>query len=92
MTAEIPRESAGNPRIYELIADSPREGGSPTIWAWPQITEYLKVAAQPVQGPWPPHQHPRVDPDADSEPVAIPDTHGFRPDTTATSHHGSTEE
>ena len=35
--------------------------------------EYLKVAAQPVQGPWPPHQEPRPDPEAESMPVAIPD-------------------
>jgi hypothetical protein len=65
--------SVGNPRLYELIEDSPREGTSPTIWAWPQLTEYLKVAAQPVQGPWPPHQNRRPGPDADAEPVAVPD-------------------
>jgi len=77
LTAENPG-NAGNQRMYELIADSPKEGTSPTIWAWPQITEYLKVAGQPVQGPWPPHQHPRPDPDADSEPVAIPDSQGVQ--------------
>jgi hypothetical protein len=78
--------------MFELIADSPKEGKSPTVWAWPQFTEYLKVAAQPVQGPWPPHQHPRVDPDADSEPVAIPDTQGSGPGMTTLSQHDSTEE
>ncbi|MGI9642572.1 MAG: hypothetical protein ACR2N9_07290 [Acidimicrobiia bacterium] len=77
MDAESSHAAEGNPRIYELIADSPKEGDSPTIWAWPQITEYLKVAAQPVQGPWPPHQDPRPDPDAESEPVAVPDSQGF---------------
>lgn len=76
MTGESSRRDAGNPRMFELIADSPKEGKSPTIWAWPQLTEYLKVSAQPVQGPWPPHQHPRPEPGADSEPVAIPDTQG----------------
>lgn len=76
MTEESSRRDAGNPRMYELIVDSPKEGKSPTIWAWPQVTEYLKVSAQPVQGPWPPHQDARPDPNADSEPVAIPDTQG----------------
>ncbi len=38
-----------------------------------ELIEYLKVAAQPVQGPWPPHQHPRPDPEAESTPVAIAD-------------------
>jgi len=43
------------------------------VWAWPQLIEHLKVASQPVQGPWPPHQERRPDPDAESLPVAIPD-------------------
>jgi hypothetical protein len=76
VTTEPTGGNAGNPRLFELIADSPKEGKSPTLWAWPQLTEYLKTAAQPVQGPWPPHQHPRVDPDADSEPVAVADPQG----------------
>lgn len=76
MTAESSRKGAGGPRMYDLIADSPKEGKSPTIWAWPQITEYLKTSAQPVQGPWPPHQQPRPDPGGDTDPVAIPDTQG----------------
>ena len=49
------------------------EGHSPTLSAWPQLAGYLKVAAQPVAGPWPPHQEPRPDPDYESGPVAIPD-------------------
>jgi len=69
-------ESSGSKRIYELIKDSPKTGGSPTIWAWPQLIEYFKVAGQPVQGPWPPHQERRADPDAESLPVAIPDPLG----------------
>lgn len=63
----------GNPRIYELIEHSPQDGPSPTIWAWPEMIEYFKVAGQPVQGPWPPHQEPRPDPSDESLPVAIPD-------------------
>ena len=73
----------GNPKLYELIEDSPKEGPSPTIWAWPQIIDYLKVAGQPVQGPWPPHQEPRPDPTDESLPVAVPDPESrsvFRPD------------
>jgi hypothetical protein len=36
--------------------------------------DFLKVAGQPVQGPWPPHQRPRPDPaDEESGPVAVPD-------------------
>ena len=70
-------ESAGrgqlNTRMYELIKDSPKTGPSPTVWAWPQLIGHLKVASQPVQGPWPPHQEPRPEPDAESLPVAIAD-------------------
>ena len=51
-----------NRRMYELIEHAPKTGKSPTVWAWPQLIDYLKVAGQPVQGPWPPHQEPRPDP------------------------------
>lgn len=81
MAVESSGKSEGNPRIYELIDGSPKEGPSPTIWAWPQMTEYFKVAGQPVQGPWPPHQDPRPDPDSDPEPVAVPDPRGADPAT-----------
>ena len=73
MSVESTGGRVGNPRLYELIEHAPKTGPSPTIWAWPQIVEYLKVASQPVQGPWPPHQEPRPDPAADSSPVAVPD-------------------
>lgn len=73
MTTENSGRTRGNPRLYELIEHSPKEGDSPTIWAWPQIIDYLKVAGQPVQGPWPPHQEPRPDPTDESLPVAVPD-------------------
>ena len=43
------------------------------MWAWPQLMDYLKIAGQPVAGPWPPHQEPRPDPEEDSLPVAVPD-------------------
>ncbi len=73
MAVESSGHSRGNPRIYELIEGAPKTGKSPTIWEWPQLVEYFKVAGQPVQGPWPPHQEPRPDPDAESLPVAVPD-------------------
>jgi hypothetical protein len=65
--------SQGNPRMYELIENAPKTGKSPTIWAWPAIVDYLKVAGQPVAGPWPPHQEPRPDPAEESLPVAVPE-------------------
>lgn len=58
-------------RMYELIEHAPKTGQSPTIWAFPGMVEWLKVAGQPVAGPWPPHQQPRPDPDDESLPVAI---------------------
>ncbi len=73
MAIESTGHSDGNPRLYELVEDTPKTGKSPTMWAWPQLIDHLKVAGQPVQGPWPPHQERRPDPDADSLPVAIAD-------------------
>ena len=61
----------GNPRMYELIENVPKNGKSPTIWAFPAVVNWLKVAGQPVAGPWPPHQEPRPDPDDESLPVAV---------------------
>ncbi|MBN9097166.1 MAG: hypothetical protein J0I49_03505 [Pseudonocardia sp.] len=71
MAIESSGHSAGNPRMFELIEDAPKEGRSPTIWAWPQLTEFMKIAGQPVAGPWPPHQQPRPDPEEDVLPVAV---------------------
>ena len=83
MAVESSGHSRGNPRLYEVIENAPQTGKSPTVWAWPQLIEYLKVAAQPVQGPWPPHQQARPDPDAESMPVAVPDPEASRqPDRT----------
>jgi hypothetical protein len=65
--------SPGNPRLYELVENSPKEGPSPTVWAFPELLDFLKIAGQPVRGPWPPHQQPRPDPEAESLPVAVPD-------------------
>jgi hypothetical protein len=59
--------------LFEVIEHAPKTGKSPTVWAWPQLIDYLKVAGQPVQGPWPPHQERRPDPEAESLPVAVPD-------------------
>ncbi len=76
MAIESTGHSRGNPRLYELVEGAPKTGKSPTVWAWPQIIDHLKVASQPVQGPWPPHQQRRPDPDADSAPVAVADPQG----------------
>src|ERR1700677_3166974 len=73
MRIESDGHSRGNPRLYELIENAPKTGKSPTVWAWPELIDYLKIAGQPVAGPWPPHQEPRPDPDEDTLPVAIPD-------------------
>jgi len=72
--------SRGNPRMYELIENAPKEGASPTVHAFPQLVEFMKVASQPVQGPWPPHQRPRPDPtEIESLPVAVPDPQAATP-------------
>ena len=73
MRIESDGHSRGNPRLYELIEHAPKTGKSPTVWAWPELIDYLKIAGQPVAGPWPPHQEPRPDPEYDSMPVAVPD-------------------
>ena len=73
MRIESDGHSRGNPRLYELIEHAPKTRKSPTVWAWPELIDYLKVAGQPVAGPWPPHQQPRPDPEEDSLPVAVPD-------------------
>jgi hypothetical protein len=73
MRMESSGHSQDNPRLYELIEHAPKTGKSPTVWAWPQLVDYLKIAGQPVSGPWPPHQEPRPDPDYESGPVAVPD-------------------
>ena len=73
MRIESDGHSRGNPRLYELIEHAPKTGQSPTVWAWPELIDYLKIAGQPVAGPWPPHQEPRPDPDYESLPVAVPD-------------------
>ncbi len=75
MAIESDGHSKGSPRLFELIENAPKTGKSPTVWAWPQLIDHLKVAGQPVQGPWPPHQERRPDPDADSSPTAVRDPH-----------------
>jgi hypothetical protein len=69
-------EGRGNPRIFELIEGAPKvnkDPTSPTIWAWPEVVDMLKIAGQPVPGPWPPHQVPRPDPQSEEIPVAVPE-------------------
>jgi hypothetical protein len=75
MRIESDGHSKGNPRLFELIEHAPKTGKSPTVWAWPELVDYLKIAGQPVSGPWPPHQEPRPDPDYESGPQAVPDPH-----------------
>src|SRR5256885_16951243 len=75
MRTESDGHGRGTRRLYELIEHAPKTGKSPTVWAWPQLVDYLKVAGQPVAGPWPPHQQPRPDPEEDSLPVAGPRPH-----------------
>jgi len=79
MRIESDGHSRGNPRLYELIEHAPKTGKSPTVWAWPELIDYLKIAGQPVPGPWPPHQQPRPDPEEDSLPVAVADSGPFAP-------------
>jgi hypothetical protein len=79
MPIESDGHSKDNPRLYELIEHAPKTGKSPTVWAWPQLVDYLKIAGQPVSGPWPPHQEPRPDPDYESGPQAVPDPHSVAP-------------
>jgi hypothetical protein len=73
MRIESDGHSRANPRLFELIEHSPKTGPGATVWSWPQVIDHLKVAGQPVSGPWPPHQEPRPDPEEDSLPVAIAD-------------------
>jgi hypothetical protein len=76
MADEDFQASPGSPRIYELIQDAPgknnqnRVGGDNSVWAWPEVTDFLKIAGQPVPGPWPPHQEARPDPEVGS---AVPE-------------------
>jgi hypothetical protein len=79
MRIESSGHSQGNPRLYELIEHAPKTGKSPTVWAWPELIDYLKVAGQPVAGPWPPHQQPRPDPEEDTLPVAVADPQSTAP-------------
>jgi hypothetical protein len=71
MAIESDGHSRGNPRIYELLENAPKTGKSPTIWAWPEVMDWFRVAGQPVPGPWPPHQQARPNPEEESLPVAV---------------------
>jgi len=71
MAIESTGHSRGNPRIFELIEGAPKTGKSPTIWAWPEVVDWFRIAGQPVPGPWPPHQQPRPNPEEESLPVAV---------------------
>lgn len=75
MTNDPPPNAPGGRtgRMFELFEAAPKNGDSPTIWAYPGMVDWLKVAGRPVAGPWPPHQQPRPDPDDEPLPVAIVD-------------------
>jgi hypothetical protein len=92
MRIESDGHSRDNPRLYELIEHAPKTGKSPTVWAWPELIDYLKIAGQPVAGPWPPHQVPRPDPDYESLPVAVPDPESPRGAPPGPAAHGGAPE
>jgi hypothetical protein len=92
MRIESDGHSRGNPRLYELIEHAPKTGKSPTVWAWPELVDYLKIAGQPVAGPWPPHQEPRPDPDYESMPVAVPDPESPQSSPSGPVEHGTAED
>ena len=92
MRIESDGHSRGNPRLYELIEHAPKTGKSLTVWAWPELVDYLKIAGQPVAGPWPPHQEPRPDPDYESMPVAVPDPESSQSPRSGPVEHGATED
>lgn len=50
MAIESDEHSRGNPFLYKLVKHSPKTGKSPTVWAWPQLMDYLKIAGQPCTG------------------------------------------
>jgi hypothetical protein len=92
MRIESDGHSRGNPRLYELIEHAPKTGKSPTVWAWPELVDYLKIAGQPVAGPWPPHQEPRPDPDYESMPIAVPDPASSQSPPSGPVEHGATDD
>src|SRR5260221_13877646 len=73
MRIESSGHSPGNPRLYELVEHAPKTGKSPTVWAWPELMDYLKIPGQPVAGTSAPAHEPRPDPSEDPIPVAVPD-------------------
>ncbi len=84
MAIESTGHSQGNPRLYELVEHTPKTGKSPTIWAWPEVIDFFRVAGQPVPGPWPPHQQRRPDPEEESLPTAVPDPQSSAAQSSAT--------
>src|SRR6476660_1700858 len=88
MRIESSGHSQGNPRLYELVENAPKTGKSPTVWAFPQIIDWLKIAGQPVPGPWPPHQEPRPDPEDESLPVAVVEPERRAPESTVAQSSG----
>ena len=91
MAIESDGHSQGNPRLYELVEHTPKSGDSPTIWAWPEVMDWFRVAGQPVPGPWPPHQQPRPDPEAESVPVAVAEPERAEPQRAEGPKHAEPE-
>ena len=87
----MPVESTGTARATHAFTSFSRMRRKPArarrSSLFPELIDFLKVAGQPVQGPWPPHQQPRPDPEEESMPVAVPDPEGAQPtpDQTASS-------
>ena len=50
MRIESDGHSQGNPRLYELVEHAPKTGKSPTVWAWPELMDYLKIAGHLSEG------------------------------------------
>ena len=49
MAIESTGHEGGNPRMFALVEDSPKEGPTPTVWAWPQFIDFLKVSGSPCK-------------------------------------------
>ena len=63
MPIESDGHSKDNPRLYELIEERAEDGEEPHGMGVAAVVDYLKIAGQPVAGPWPPHAQWRPDPD-----------------------------
>ena len=72
MRIESDGHSRGNPRLYELIEHAPKTGKSPTVWAWPELIDYLKEDSLPVAVADPESRQP-AEPPSRPEPATAAD-------------------